>query len=417
MTTLLHVTGEGHEPLPPFAGHLVQNLEWHRYSPESVDSAVDTVVVSPVSPAEAAQLVLDLRGAGREQAVVLFVDSSPGWLSVQNAFDDVSLVDGLDALRALLEVASSNVDLAEPPPVPVDEERARRHVPRGGTRGMLLARLGDQTGRVGRQDDAAAWASLVDVGGGGGGGADPPPAAAWSDDRHDEGVDLHLDGGSVATDERPPNTTPVEPPRPRNESNDQQTSETRRPERPRDQVGRRQRREHDDPDRLVEALLDATERLYGVRETGTAVAGHVQDVVGVDAVAVLVPDGAVWSVVGATGHRHLEERLLLGVDHWLVREVTQVRHGVIVEDTDIARARLSGAPLAAWPHLLACPLPAVEGLVILARSDLGPAFTSRDLAHASEALDEAGSLFVSALAVRELARRLRRHAELDDPLD
>ena len=410
MATLLHVTGEGHEPLPPFAGHLVRNLEWHRYTPEAVDAAVDTVVASPATPAEAARLIVDLRAAGHEQSIVLLVDSSPDWGLVEGGVDGVSVVVGFDALRTHLEDEAPFVLPGAPAHPPVDGERPRRHVPRGGTRGMLLARLGDQAGRVGGQDDVAVWASLVRDGGTHLPASEPSPR-----DRGEEAAARRVDGGAV-TGERTTGAS-VEPPRPREATTRLQIREPKTHGQPHDPVGRRQRREHEDPDRLVEALLDATERLYGVRETGTAVAGHVQDVVGVDAVAVLVPDGAVWSVVGATGHRHLEERLLLGADHWLVREVTQVRHGVIVEDTDIARARLSGAPLAAWPHLLACPLPAVEGLVILARSDLGPAFTSRDLAHASQALDEAGSLFVSALAVRELARRLRRHAELDDPLD
>jgi hypothetical protein len=130
MATLLHVTGEGNDPLPPFAGHLVRNLEWHRYSPEAVDSAVDTVVVSPATPVDAVQLVVDLRDAGRAQAVVLLVDSSPGWRAVEGAFDQVSVVEGLESLRALLEDARTDVDGDGPAPAP-DEEQARRHIPRG----------------------------------------------------------------------------------------------------------------------------------------------------------------------------------------------------------------------------------------------------------------------------------------------
>jgi hypothetical protein len=146
------------------------------------------------------------------------------------------------------------------------------------------------------------------------------------------------------------------------------------------------------------------------------VAGHVLEAVGADAAAVLLPDGAVWSVAGAVGHRPLEERLVLEPDHWLVTEVAQVGHGVVVDDTDIARSRLGGAPLAAWPHLLAVPVLGVAGIVVVARSDSGRAFTPRDFVEVARALGEAERLLASALAVRELARQLSRHADLDGPL-
>jgi hypothetical protein len=169
------------------------------------------------------------------------------------------------------------------------------------------------------------------------------------------------------------------------------------------------------PDALVGGLLSVTERLYGVRETATAIAAHLRETVRVDAVAVLLPDGPLWTVAGAVGHRHLEERLSLRADHWLVIEVSSAHHGIVIEDTDIARSRLAGAPLAAWPHLLAAPINSVDGVVVLARGDLGPAFTSTDLARTSSVLSEADSLFVSSVKVRELARRLVTFAELDDP--
>ena len=192
------------------------------------------------------------------------------------------------------------------------------------------------------------------------------------------------------------------------------TPQVAAPRAPRDASTRRTRREQATPEALVAGLLGVADRLFGVRETGTAIAGHVKELVGADAVVVLVPDGALWSVVGAIGHRPLEERLSIGADHWLVQEVSQAHHGVIVEDTDIARNLLAGAPLAAWPHLLACPLPDVRGIVILARSDSGPAFNSRDLGRASAALSDADPLFGSALQLRELARRLITFAELGE---
>lgn len=404
MATLLHVTGDGHEPLAAFAGHLVRNLEWARYSPEAVDEGVDAVIASPSSPADAVQLVVDLRRAGRVQDVILVSDGSPGWTSVGSALDGVQVVDDLAGLRRAL---------GEQPVHPLrvvhdhkglegGDPEVRRHVPRGGTRGLLRERLGDGTGAIGRSmrdfdrelerdglrdpidDHQIATTTTL------------PPATAPAP----EPGDPVAGPGQAPVPPAPPARVAPAPPSPRAEA---------------DPTSRRTRREVSDPDALVPALLAVSDRLYGVRETGTAVAGHVKEVVGVDAVAVLVPDGAVWTVAGAVGHRHLEERLTVTADHWLVKEVTEVQHGVIVEDTDIARARLAGAPLAAWPHLLACPLTSVHGLVLLARSDNGPAFTSRDLAHASQALGEAGPLFSAAVLVRELARRLRTMAELDDP--
>jgi hypothetical protein len=85
-----------------------------------------------------------------------------------------------------------------------------------------------------------------------------------------------------------------------------------------------------------------------------------------------------------------------------------------VEDTDIARSRLAGAPLSSWAHLMAAPLPSVDGIALLARDEAGPHFTARDLAKASDALHEADPLFASALRLRELARRLSSFADLDD---
>jgi len=405
MATLLHVTGDGHEPLAAFSGHLVRNLEWDRYSPEAVDAAVDAVIASPSSPADAVQLVIDLRRAGRAQEVILVSDGSPGWTSVGSALDGVQVVDDMAGLRRAL-----GEEPVHPLQVPHDQGYApgaedlesRRHVPRGGTRGLLRERLGDGTGAIGRSmrdfDRELERDGLRDpvhdhpVGTTRTMPALPPPQVRAAPDPVTVPPPAHPAPSARSA------PSPHSAPRPEDETR-----------------SRRTRREVSEPDALVPALLAVSDRLYGVRETGTAVAGHVKEEVGVDAVAVLVPDGAVWAVAGAVGHRHLEERLTLTADHWLVQEVTEVQHGVIVEDTDIARARLAGAPLAAWPHLLACPLTSVHGLVLLARSGGGPAFTSRDLAHASQALRDAGSLFSSAVLVRELARRLRTMAELDDP--
>ena len=418
MTTLLHVTGDGHEPLTAFAGHLVRNLEWDRYSPASVDGAVDTVVASLATPEVAVSFVAGLRDAGCTQPVILLADGSPGWHSVSSAFPSVVVVDGVDALRTFLERSVVQVDAAVPDGADADstrQDQARRHVPRGGTRGMLQERLGDLADRPRRVDDPTVWASLAQARR----PSHPPQGTSGltPGEPFTEGMGEARPRDTALADDQTAPRVAFTHPRAHQESAQPTAGSMVRPSVPEASSGRGQRRDLRGPDRLVASMLAIADQLYGVRETGSAVVSHAREAVGVDAVVALLPDGAVWSVVGAVGHRHLEERLLLGPDHWLVREVAHVRHGVIVEDTDVARSRLAGAPLAAWPHLLACPIPEVDGFVVMARSDNGPVFTSRDLAHASEALVEAGALLRSAVQVRELARRIRRHAELDDPVD
>ena len=48
-------------------------------------------------------------------------------------------------------------------------------------------------------------------------------------------------------------------------------------------------------------------------------------------------------------------------------EVVGRGHGLLIRDTDIARTRLSGAPLAAWPNLMALPVTEVNAVILLAR--------------------------------------------------
>ena len=52
---------------------------------------------------------------------------------------------------------------------------------------------------------------------------------------------------------------------------------------------------------------------------------------------------------------------------------------MLIEDTDIIRQQLSGAPLAAWRHLLAVPVPDIRGIVVLARGQEAGPFTDHDL--------------------------------------
>jgi hypothetical protein len=153
-------------------------------------------------------------------------------------------------------------------------------------------------------------------------------------------------------------------------------------------------------------LLDRRSELFGVAETAQVLADEVIERGEADAVAVLVPDGSRWRVSGGVGLRPLERRLVLDISHWLISEIAVGSRALIIEDTDIVRPRLAGAPLAAWRHLLAVPVPGIRAAVVLARGHEAARFTDRDLAAVVPVVAEAAELLLAALRVRELARTL-----------
>lgn len=161
---------------------------------------------------------------------------------------------------------------------------------------------------------------------------------------------------------------------------------------------------------LVAALLDRAPGLLGLHAVAAAVADDACARAAGSGSAVLVADGGHCVVAAGVGLRPLEERLQLDGDHWLVREVVGAGHGLIVEDTDIARRDLVGAPLSASEHLLVVPITSVGGLVIVARDGDGAAFASTDLAAVARLATEAADPLREAMQVRELRRAL---AELD----
>jgi len=156
---------------------------------------------------------------------------------------------------------------------------------------------------------------------------------------------------------------------------------------------------------LVRALGGHLEHLYGVPETAEVI---VTDAVGrarADAGAVLVPDDGVWRVAAGVGLRPLEYRYELQDDSWLIEQIARAHKGAIVQESDVAREQLHGAPLASWRHLLAAPVPGVEGLLIMARRD-DPPFTEEDLSALAAVGREAQDLLQAALDTRSLARAL-----------
>ena len=157
---------------------------------------------------------------------------------------------------------------------------------------------------------------------------------------------------------------------------------------------------------LVHELIARAAELFGVTDTGQVLADEIVERADADAAAVLVPDGRLWRVCAGVGLRPLERRLVLDDTHWLIAESALDGRALLIEDTDIVRQKLAGAPLASWRHLMSLPIPDLRSAVIVARGpDAGP-FSERDLAAVIDPVREAAGLLERALDVRELARLL-----------
>jgi hypothetical protein len=155
---------------------------------------------------------------------------------------------------------------------------------------------------------------------------------------------------------------------------------------------------------LVDGLLARLGDLVDTRDAAGALADEAASLADASSAAVVLPDGGVWKVCGAYGVRPLEWRYIVEADSWLTATVIIGKRGVLVEDSDIARQRLGGAPLAHHRHLMAVPIPAAEGLLILARDDV--AFDETQLSAVAKACVDAGVVLADALEVRTLARGL-----------
>lgn len=164
-----------------------------------------------------------------------------------------------------------------------------------------------------------------------------------------------------------------------------------------------------DPVGLVRGLTTLVDRLTSVPAAAEALRTRCASAVRCEASAVLVPDGSAWRVSAGEHLRPLEERLQIDQTHWLVAEVVKAGHGVIILDTDIARTRLTGAPLASWPNLLALPVTEVGALVLLARQS--QPFGRGDLTKGQRAIGQAAVDLRAALDVRSLSRALARFVD------
>ncbi len=164
---------------------------------------------------------------------------------------------------------------------------------------------------------------------------------------------------------------------------------------------------------LIETVSARIGELYGVCDAAQMLADEIVEIADADAAAVLVPDGGLWAVSGGVGLRPPERQLVLDAGHWLVAEIAVGGRALLVEDTDVVRPKLAGAPLAAWRHLLAVPIPEVRSAVVLARGQESGPFGEQDLAALVDPVRRSVSMLHTALATRQLARQLAPLRDVD----
>jgi hypothetical protein len=145
--------------------------------------------------------------------------------------------------------------------------------------------------------------------------------------------------------------------------------------------------------------------LSTVADTAEVVLDEALSVVMADAGAVLVRDGLRWRVAAGRELRALEHRAELEPDHWLVRQVSESWHGLLIAGGEGQLPELYGAPLSARPFLLAAPVSPVGAILMLARDQ--EEFIDTDLERLQQLTEEAGHLLYEAIDVRRLARLLR----------
>jgi hypothetical protein len=352
-------------------------------------SRCDVLVIGLADPAKALDVVVRARECSEVVPLLLVTSDAPGWDSLRQLDDDAldfltlpitgpSFVAAVTSLlshaHAPAEAPSPAVEdpdivvVAQPDPVVLSAPEPAAEPARSPLPGLtelrrpvaLRERLGGR--QVSSRDDDDFRASIVIP-------SQPPPRRRTARDRHTPVAQL-----------------PAEPPV------EQSPAEG-------------------DVPALVRGLLSRAGELDDIRDAATAVVAEAIELAGAAAGALLLPDGDVWRVSGAVGLRPLELRYSLAPDCWLVITVVRSTKGVIVEDSDIARQRLGGAPLSHRPYLLAAPVVGVDGLILLARDDAP--FAEKVLWPVVELARKSATLLDDALAVRALARLLRTMADDD----
>ena len=420
--------------------HVVTDLRPHGFGEWIAGQAdADALILDLESPALAAAAVTNLRAHAKHAPVLLVSSDRPGWDAAEMHDLPAALVlplpisrpDLLSALDGLLQASWAPEALPEPflPEAATGTGETFR------TAEALDDLQGDNTNLVADDDldlligpprhaaaehlsspSADAVAPAVDVMPV---AEDSPPLTAVPRTRRSTALPSRRTTSHVLDDiERlrvsvpQPERAPVEPKRSpakahRRPKRTPQTKVNRQPSP--DVVPERARQGAGpgaiDPVGLVRALTAVTDQLFGVPETAEVVIVDAVARTGADAGALLVPDHGDWRVAAGLGLRPLEHRYELHSGSWLVHEIACGHRGAIIEESDIARERLQGAPLASWRHLLAAPVPNVEALLLLARRD-DPPFDEENLRVLAALGEEAAPLLGSAVDTRTLARCL-----------
>jgi hypothetical protein len=160
---------------------------------------------------------------------------------------------------------------------------------------------------------------------------------------------------------------------------------------------------------MVRALLLEVGLLPRVADTAAVVLSRAIEAAAADAAAVLVPDDGVWRVEAGSSLRPLEERVQISASHWLVAEIAIGGRGLLIQNTDVARNQLAGAPLASWANLLAVPV-AGEVFLILAREH--SEFNREELTLVAGAVAGLDAAMNDAIDVRRLARKMIDYLDL-----
>jgi hypothetical protein len=157
-------------------------------------------------------------------------------------------------------------------------------------------------------------------------------------------------------------------------------------------------------------MLEQVDGLYTLDETAAVVVDDAVIRSQADAGVLLIPDGPLWRVAAGVALRPLEYRLQLTDESWLIANVAGAGKGILIQDSDVARQNLRGAPLASRGHLLAVPVPDVHAVLLLAR-DRDEPFTERTLGALADLAAESAPLLLRAMDLRVLARALARHLD------
>jgi len=167
------------------------------------------------------------------------------------------------------------------------------------------------------------------------------------------------------------------------------------------------------PGEVVGLLLESANVLYTLAETAEVIIEDAIDRAQASSGALLVPDGNVWRVAAGVGLRTLEFRYQLTAESWLIEKVGESHRGLLIENSDVARQALHGAPLASRTHLLAVPVPEVTAVLLLSR-DEDPPFSESVLSSLAQLAREAGPLLQRAINLRTLSRAMARHLDPED---